>query len=346
MDNISSTSVKIPQRRHLLNDKRLCAIGMLKAGMRQVEVARRLGVSQSVISRLRTWLAQTNSTLDRRRSGRPRSTSQAQDRFLHMSALRSRSVSTEQLCESISRTGTRVSVQTVRNRLHSAGLRARQLYVGVPLSQRHGQARLAWTRQHCRWTNQQWATVLFTNESRFLLDILDRRRRVWRRRGERYSNCTIVDRYGGGSLMVWGSISVRSRKELLVLNGTLTGQHYINEVLQPVVLPFVHQHHIVLQDDNARPHQARIVQQFLQQNNMDHLDWPARSPDLSPVEHVWDILGQRVGQRVLRPRTLQALSAVLQEEWRRIPQLQIARLRSMCHSCVACIDATGGHMRY
>ena len=112
------------------------------------------------------------------------------------------------------------------------------------------------------------------DKSRFLLDILDRRRRVWRHRGERYANCAIVenDRYGGGSLMVWGSIPVRSRTELLVLNGTLTSQCYINEVLQPVVLPFVQQHHIVLQDDNTRPHWVRIVQQFLQQNNVDHLN--------------------------------------------------------------------------
>ena len=232
------------------------------------------------------------------------STSQARDRFLHTSALRSRSVSAEQLRECLSRTGTRVYVQTVRNRLYSAGLRARRPYVGVPLSQRHRQTRLAWTRQHRRWTNQQWETV------QFLLDMLDRRRRVWRRRGERYANCAIVehDRYRGGSLMVWGGISVRSRTELLVLNGTLTGQRYINEVLQPVVLPFVQHNHVVLQDDNARPHRARIVQHFLQQNNVDHLDWPARSHDLSPIEHVWDILGQRVRQRIPRPRTLRAQS--------------------------------------
>ena len=101
-------------------------------------------------------------------------------------------------------------------------------------------------------------------------------------------------------------------------------------------------YHVVVQDDNARPHRARIVQQFLQQNN-----WPDRSPDLSPIEHVWDILGQRVRQRVPRPRTLQAWGAALQEEWRRIPQLQIARLiGSMRRHCVACIDATGGHTRY
>ena len=60
--------------------------------------------------------------------------------------------------------------------------------------------------------------------------------------------------------MVWGGISVHSRTELLVLKKTLTGQCYINEVLQPVVLPFVQQHHVVLQDDNTRPYRARIVQ--------------------------------------------------------------------------------------
>ena len=153
---------------------------------------------------------------------------QAQDRFLCTSALASRSVSAEKLRERLSRTGTRVSVQTVRS--HSAGLRARRPYVGVQLSQRHRQTMLAWTRQHRRWTNQQWVTVLFTDKSRFLLDMLDRRRRVWRRRRERYANCAIVehDRYGGGSLIVWGGISNCSRTELLVLNGTLTGQRYIN----------------------------------------------------------------------------------------------------------------------
>ena len=62
-----------------------------------------------------------------------------------------------------------MSVQTMRNRLHSAGLRARRPYFGVQLSQ----SQPAWTRQHRRWTNQQWAIVLFTDKSRFLLDMLD-----------------------------------------------------------------------------------------------------------------------------------------------------------------------------
>ena len=213
----------MPQCRHLPNDARLCAIGMLEAGMRQDEVARHtcMGVSQSVISRLQTRLEQTNSTLDQRRSGFLRSTSQAQDRFLSTSALRSQSVSAEQLRKCLSRTGTRVSVQTVRNRLHSAGPRARRPYVGVQHSQRHRQARIAWTRQHRRWTNQQWATVLFTDESQFLLDMLDRRRHVWRRRGARYANCAIVDLF---VLRFYGPVMGSCRARSVYLTTYLLGR--------------------------------------------------------------------------------------------------------------------------
>ena len=339
----------MPQRRRLSMDVRNRAVGMLQAGMTQINVARRIGVSPSVIHRLISRFTQTNSTADRPRTGRPRCTTPAQDCYLRTCALRSRVISGAQLRARLLQTGTRVSIQTVRKRLHSAGLRARRPYVGVVLTPRHRQARLAWVRQFRRWNNQQWASVLFTDESRYVLDMLDRRRRVWRRHGERYANCNVVqhDRYKGGSVMVWGGISVRSRTDLVVIDGNLTGQRYINEVLQPVVLPFLHQHQCQYQDHNARPHRARIVQDFFRQNNVVRIDWAARSPDMSPIEHVWDILGQRVRRRIPAPRTRQTLAAALQEEWRLIPQHRIARIiRSMRRRCESLFAANGGHTRY
>ena len=336
-------------RRLLSIEMRNQAIGMLQAGMTQTAVARNFGVSQGVISRLSSRFAETNSVLDRPRTGRPRCTTPAEDRYMRMCALRTRSISGVQLRARLLQAGTRVSVQTVRRRLHSAGLRARRPYVGSVLTPRHRQARMTWVRRYRRWNNQQWATVLFTDESRFVLDMLDRRRRVWRRRGERYANCNVVehDRYGGGSVMVWGGVSVRSRTDLIVVDGNLTSQRYIDEILRPVVLPFLHQHRAIFQDDNARPHRARIVENFHRQNNVDHMDWPARSPDMSPIEHVWDILGRRVRQRQPQSRTLAALAAALQEEWTRIPQHVIARVvRSMRRRCEALYASAGGHTRY
>ena len=75
---------------------------------------------------------------------------------------------------------------------------------------------------------------------------------------------------------------------LKVVDGTLTGIKYRDEIIRPHVLPFVQQHNATLQQDNARPHVVLVVTDFLIQNNVNVLPWPAMSPDLSPIEHVWD----------------------------------------------------------
>ena len=115
-------------------DMRNRALGMLRAGMTMTRVARQIGVSTSVIHRLHSRFAQTNSAADRPRSGRPRCTTPAEDRYLRTSALRTRSISGVQLQARLLNTGTRVSAQTVRNRLRAVGLRARRPYVGVVMT--------------------------------------------------------------------------------------------------------------------------------------------------------------------------------------------------------------------
>jgi hypothetical protein len=105
--------------------------------------------------------------------------------------------------------GRPMSEQTVRNRLRDGGLRARSPYVGLVLSARRRQLRLAWARRHLRFTRADWGRVLFTDESRFNLRRSDGRSRVYRRTGERYSDVCVRERgqYGGGSVMVWAGIS-------------------------------------------------------------------------------------------------------------------------------------------
>ena len=51
---------------------------------------------------------------------------------------------------------------------------------------------------------------------------------------------------------------------------------------------------MMFQQNNARPHTARITKQFLEQNNIDQLPWTSMSPDLNPIEHLWDQLGERI----------------------------------------------------
>lgn len=150
--------------------------------------------------------------------------------------------------------------------------------------------------------------------------------------------------------MVWGGISLEGRTDLHVLNqGTLTAVRYRDEILRPIVRPYAGAvgPGFLLVQDNARPHVARVCRQFLDEEGIDAVDWPARSPDLNPIEHVWDIMYRRIRQRAAAPQTVQELTNALIQVWQEIPQDTIRRLiRSMPRRCRECIQARGGHTRY
>ena len=143
-------------------------------------------------------------------------------------------------------------------------------------------------------------------------------------------------RFGGVSVLVWGRIMGGNMTRLIVINGNINAQTYINDVLAVEVLPFMHY--------NARPHSAAITRQFLATNNVNLLDWPANSPDLNTIEQVWDELGRRI-QRNHAIHTVNDLAAALQAEWANLPALFIQRY-VMHRRIKPCIAQNGGHMRY
>ncbi len=106
-------------------------------------------------------------------------------------------------------------------------------------------------------------------------------------------------------------------------DGILNAQIYRDEILRSIVVLFIHDHHLMLQHDNTRPHVARICPQFLEAKNNPVLAWPAYSPDMSIIEHVWDALYQRIQQRVPVPANIQQLRTAIEEEWSNIPQATI-----------------------
>ena len=147
--------------------------------------------------------------------------------------------------------------------------------------------------------------------------------------------------------MVWGGILGRRKTNLIVVQGNLNAQGYINQILQPEAVPFLQRHWpAILMHDNARPHVARICQQFLNRNNVIVLPWPAVSPDMNPIEHIWDYLGRKVWARG-NVHNLRDLENALIQEWNNIPNVVMRRyVKSMLGRLAACINSRGGHTRY
>ncbi|GFV90975.1 transposable element Tcb2 transposase [Trichonephila clavipes] len=206
-----------------------------------------------------------------------------------------------------SATGTTVSTQTVRNRLHGVGPYARR-----PMAYFHLEGD----------------------------------------RGSRNNPAFVHEsvRFGGGGVLVYGGISIDGRTDLYIIrDGPLTARRCRDEILRPIVVPYAAAigDDFILMDDNCRPHRANLVEDFLFEEGIVRMEWPACSPDMNPIEHVWDALGRRVAGHQPPPQTLQELKRALLEEWDRISQLVINSLiDSMPQRCSTLLAVRENHTPY
>ncbi|GFV59074.1 transposable element Tcb2 transposase [Trichonephila clavipes] len=233
------------------------------------DVAREFDIAHSVVSRLWKSFKTTGMCSRRHGGGRVRSTTPAEDRYIVL----------------YQQKGT--GPPQLSRRLRGGGLYARRPVVPVLLTRQHRTAHLQWCREHHNWTEQDWACVLFLDESRFSLSSDCRRQLIWRESGTAYcpENIQEKDRYLTCSIMVCASIMINGRTRLhVVANGTMTGQRYIDEVLIPHLRLFrgaVGDNFFYERQRNMSSNSRRS--RLSRQEGIQRLVWPVRSPDLNPI---------------------------------------------------------------
>ena len=123
-----------------------------------------------------------------------------------------------------------------------------------------------------------------------------------------------------------GRHKLQTTNTIYFIDGNLKAQRYRDEILRPIIVTFIRRHHLLFQHNNALPHVARICTQFLEAVNVPVLPWPAHSPNMSPIENVWDAINRPARQSAPVPANIQHLHIAIEDEWDNIPQATINRL--------------------
>lgn len=332
-------------------ETRIKIVTLKKEGLSNAAIAKKLKVSEKGVRYCHIRYLTTGSYKDRKRSGQPRKTSLREDREIRRNSLCNRKLTAPQiLSEFTHSSGKQISVSTIKNRLKSFGLKGRIAAKKPLLRPQNKIKRLQWAKIHVTWTPRMWKKVLWTDESKFQIFSSKRRSFVRRFPGERLLESCVVPtvKHGGGSCTVWGCFAGDKVGDLVKIDGIMNKEVY-KDILDEHTIPSgkrLIRGPFIMQADNDPKHNAKLCKDHLAKMEREKIlkvmSWPAQSPDLNPIELLWDELDRKV--RASHITSQLSLWETLQKCWSEIHAMTLEKLiRRMPRVCAAVIKSKGGY---
>lgn len=216
-----------------------------------------------------------------------------------------------------------------------------------PLKPEHKMARLNWAKTHMDF-GLKWGSVIWSDEKKFNLDGPDGLQYYWadlRKEKDIFSK----NAHGGGSVMIWAGFGWNGTTDIVFIDGRLNSQGY-RKVLEDHLLPKAPQiagQDWIFQQDNASIHTSKAMMTWFRADGINIMSWPARSPDLNPIENLWGILARRVYVNGRQFATVGELKTAIKEEWSKIGEdILHTLINSMSNRVFNVILKNGGQIDY
>ena len=241
------------------------------------------------------------------------------------------------------------SYATVKRRLRQNNLFGHRPVKKPFVSAKNRRARLKFAKEHLNWTANQWSKVLWSDESKFNMFGSDGikyvRRPIGLRNDVKYQVPTV--KHGGGSVMVWSCFSRDGVGPIYRVQGIMD-QNMYKGIIKDIMLPHAKDKMLcswTFQHDNDPKHTSKLVTEFLAQKKVRIFEWPSQSPDLNPIEHLWEHIERKVSVR--KPSNQHDLFELIKRTWEEIPiDVLINLVDSMPRRCNAVVAAKGFPTKY
>jgi transposase len=335
-------------RAKVSSDKKTEIKALVQQGFTQRYIAEELGVSKTCVLGVAQKLKQNLPLSNLPGQGRKKASTATDDRNLLRLCKKGRTKSSQELSsELLLSNGKQLSARTIRRRLLDLGYKsytAKRKPYRKPAQQRK---RLSFARQHQHWL-KEWNNIIWSDEAHF--EVLNRKNRTFVRRLKHECNepFNFVPRVqgGGGSVSVWGCIAGGARGPLVMYSGNVNGAAYIKIIEEPLPM-FIENafdssnNEWAFMHDNAPPHRSAYTMKWLKDHNINVFKWPATSPDLNPIESLWDHIDKEL--RKMKPTNVTQLQNMIQDIWHGVTSMRCQKLvDSMPNRIKQCIKSCGG----
>lgn len=208
---------------------------------------------------------------------------------------------------------------------------------------------MLWAHEHRLWMQNQWNSVIFSDESTFQIYIGSQNNVVIRKKCEAFkTDCLKRTVKFPKSIMVWGCMSSYGVGQLCFIDrrvNTLKYQQILERNLIPTMENLSDVENIHFQQDGASSHTATTTKNWLESNGINVLKWCSNSPDLNPIENIWAIMKKELKKQ--HPTTIDALKRHITQIWAQITTEQCKKLTdSMPNRIEAVLRARGDATKY
>lgn len=222
--------------------------------------------------------------------------------------------------------GVHVAEHSVKRYLAEEGL-VRYLKKKKPdLTENDKLARLKFAKEHLHWTVEDWRNVMFSDEVTISRIDTQGSRHYYKKPKDKIIRPHQIKRKrqgGGGKIMVWGSITYYGEGYAARIFGTINSEMILN-ILQDYVIKGMKYYKMnpktfLFQQDNARVHTAKVVQDYLKMSKIRTMAWPPNSPDLNIIETIWAYIKHRLYKYLDDAQNIDKIWDRFQDIWNDIP---------------------------